>query len=398
MKLSQPEEGGAVAKYHIQITAFDSEEIIPKADASKDFVDKFVASYHQLGRVMLNGRSVPRDEIRLIKIIRVDSDGSWEDVTDDLLTLAPTSAPSASQQPIDKPDPRFIWVVYGRNELARRAMFRFLRALDLHPIEWEEAVGRASQATPDNDAIVEAGFSMAQGVVILKTPDDEARLRQGYRKRNEPADEKRLTAQARQNVIYEAGIARAKHTYERTVIVELGVTRSVSDQAGLNVVRMDDTMAKRQALAHRLLQAGCAVNMTGVDWHTEGEFDAAIKPADSEKAVRVQSKSSSKSSIPQADREKIAELRQHAGHYLLLAKGNPIFYHEERSADLGAIGNLLGFLNHYALLRAAIRDFLEVAQGFNPLAAQAEDAVQIAQLDEKYEELLKACSVLLEGE
>jgi predicted nucleotide-binding protein len=38
------------------------------------------------------------------------------------------------------PDPTKVFVVHGRNEKARIAMFAFLRAIGLQPIEWSEAV------------------------------------------------------------------------------------------------------------------------------------------------------------------------------------------------------------------------------------------------------------------
>ena len=37
-------------------------------------------------------------------------------------------------------DTRNIFVVHGRNEAARDALFAFLRAIGLHPLEWSEAV------------------------------------------------------------------------------------------------------------------------------------------------------------------------------------------------------------------------------------------------------------------
>jgi hypothetical protein len=39
---------------------------------------------------------------------------------------------------------------------------------------------------------------------------------------------------------------------------------------------MDDSSQRRQELAQRLESAGCPVNLDGIDWHTAGDFDAAL--------------------------------------------------------------------------------------------------------------------------
>ena len=69
-----------------------------------------------------------------------------EDVTDEFITVAPGSEPQEPQATLagrgvpQKPtDTRTVFVVHGRNERAREAMFEFLRAIGLHPLEWSEA-------------------------------------------------------------------------------------------------------------------------------------------------------------------------------------------------------------------------------------------------------------------
>jgi hypothetical protein len=68
---------------------------------------------------------------------------------------------------------------------------------------------------------------------------------------------------------------------ERTVIVELGRLRPISDIHGRHVIRMNNSAGKRQELAQRLETAGCAVNRSGTDWLTSGDFDAATADCDS---------------------------------------------------------------------------------------------------------------------
>ena len=70
-------------------------------------------------------------------------------------------------------DRRPIFVVHGRDELARAAMFDFLRSLGLIPIEWSEAVHATGRPSPYVGDVLEAAFRRAQAVLVLMTPDDE---------------------------------------------------------------------------------------------------------------------------------------------------------------------------------------------------------------------------------
>jgi hypothetical protein len=118
---------------------------------------------------------------------------------------------------------------------------------------------------------------VAKAVVVLLTPDDEARLRPFLQGRRDPIYEKELTPQARPNVLFEAGMALASHPTQ-TVIVELGQLRPFSDVAGRHTVRMNDSVEQRQALASRLRTAGCPVDLSG-DWRHAGNFALALDAA-----------------------------------------------------------------------------------------------------------------------
>ena len=206
-----------------------------------------------------------------------------EDVTDEFITVAPGSEPQEPQATLSgrevsqKPtDTRTVFVVHGRNERAREAMFVFLRAIGLHPLEWSEAIRATGNPIPYVGEILETAFATAQAVVVLFTPDDEARLRDAFRATGDPPHETELTGQARPNVLFEAGMAMGR-SQERTVLVELGSLRPFSDIAGRHTIRIDNTSQRRQELAQRLEAAGCAVNLDGIDWHSAGDFDAAIQ-------------------------------------------------------------------------------------------------------------------------
>lgn len=58
-------------------------------------------------------------------------------------------------------------------------------------------------------------------------------------------------------------------------MVGLGSLRPFSDISGRHVVRLDNSIGKRQELAQRLLTLGCAVDLSGTDWHSAGDFDTS---------------------------------------------------------------------------------------------------------------------------
>jgi predicted nucleotide-binding protein len=202
-----------------------------------------------------------------------------EDVTDRFITGPPGSArPTSDEAPGDSAenDSRRVMVVHGRNVDARDAMFSFLRAIGLEPLEWTELVSATGKGSPYIGDILDHGFALARAVVVLMTPDDEGRTRSQFVAENDPPHERDLTPQARPNVLFEAGLAFGRFP-ERTIIVELGTLRPFTDIGGRHTIRLDDSSQRRQELALRLRDAGCSVNLDGTDWHRAGTFDDAVR-------------------------------------------------------------------------------------------------------------------------
>ena len=271
--------------------------------------EQFLKRYREGRPIMVGGKVVPVDDINYLKIsfteqpsdvllpairhereqsqvIAVGISDEWylaksgDDVTDAFIKEPPGSAlpleAVAESGSGEGPDPRVVFVVHGRNADARSALFDFLRAVGLHPLEWSELVLRTGKPSPYIGEILEQ-LKHAQATVVLMTPDDEAQLREPLRGGGDAAHETELTPQARPNVLFEAGMAMA-HNEDRTILVELGTLRPFSDIAGRFTVRLDDSTPRRQELAQRLEAAGCAVNLTGTDWHHAGSFDLALQP------------------------------------------------------------------------------------------------------------------------
>jgi len=172
-------------------------------------------------------------------------------------------------------DPRSVFVIHGRNEVARKGLFDFLRAIDLNPIEWSQAIAMTGDASPYVGDVLDAAFARAQAIVVLQTPDDVAHLHESLTFPGDPETNPQM--QPRPNVLYEAGMAMGRNP-KRTVIVELGQVKQFSDIHGRHVVRLDNSVAKRQELATRLKSAECAVNLDGTDWHEAGDLTPPSAP------------------------------------------------------------------------------------------------------------------------
>ncbi len=212
---------------------------------------------------------------RLVSISTHNGGVSIEQIGPKILQLLTESIIALEEETIERMEKssRRVFVVHGRNKDFREAMFTFLRSIDLEPIEWTQAVQWTGKGSPHVAEILNAAFEQAQATVVLMTPDDEARLRPEFQSPDDLAYEKDLTPQARPNVIFEAGMAFGRDP-KRTVLVEIGQLRPFSDIGGRHTIRLDNSTAKRQALAMRLRDAGCQVNLDGTDWHEAGEFQS----------------------------------------------------------------------------------------------------------------------------
>ena len=247
---------------------------------------RFLMPYRRGQPMVIKGKTIATEELERIRIFKSEHKAKalsdvWdqEEVTQEFITGPPGSekeaAPHWNQELTPPTDAQEVFVVHGRNGKGRQAIFDFLRSIGLHPLEWSEAVQSTGRTSPYIGDILNAAFSKAHAVVVLMTPDDDARLREPLRSDNDLPHETELSGQARPNVLFEAGMAMGRNE-DRTILVELGTLRPFSDIAGRHVIRLDDTTQRRQELAQRLQAAGCPVNLGGSDWHTAGDFEAAL--------------------------------------------------------------------------------------------------------------------------
>jgi len=216
-----------------------------------------------------------------------------------------TTSASLSKNVKVSSDKEVVFVVHGRNEKLKESMFDFLRAIGLNPLEWSkikaEAMRETEQGAPYVGAIVNEAFKQAQGIIVLLSGDDMARLREEFLTDGDPAYESELMPQARPNVLFEGGMAMGI-SLKKTIWVEVGRVRPFSDIFGRHVIHLDNSLEKRYQLVQALQTIQCKVDVSGSSWLTAGKF---IDAPDSNKRDTNQRESTSEQKKPSAAKRTI---------------------------------------------------------------------------------------------
>ena len=328
--------------------------------------DRVLSPYRQNSPITFEGTTIQPRDIGRIRIMETESsvqqrlDGrdtlslddltysrGERDVTNDFITGPAGSERESTSQPREElmptPSTRKVFVVHGRNQAAHKALFEFLQAIDLRPVEWSEATQSTGKSSPSIGEILDAAFSQAHAVVVLFTPDDEARLREPFRKGGDPPYEAELTGQARPNVLFEAGMAMALRQ-DRTILVELGTLRPFTDIAGIHTIRLNNTSEFRQELAQRLKTAGCPVKLDGTNWYTAGDFEAVVEQIDqthsnTSVAVRKQSTSADPLQLSEDAQELLVEASKDESGRIYVYETIAGVSIETNSKKFGEMGN-----------------------------------------------------------
>lgn len=171
-----------------------------------------------------------------------------------------------------------VFVIFGRNVAAFRAMTAFLQSLRLTPVDFMEA-RREMSGTPYIGDVIKECFEQAQCFVVLLTPDERCGLLPNLLKTtDEPSESRRL--QPRPNVLLEAGMALGIAA-RYTILTTLGRVELPSDLDGRHPIRLSNDGVARQRMLDALLSARCDVQTTGrwLDPTLAGDFDSAMKDA-----------------------------------------------------------------------------------------------------------------------
>jgi predicted nucleotide-binding protein len=158
-------------------------------------------------------------------------------------TDTPAHTPRRKGKPIKVPKTKenTVFVVHGRDRALRDAIYEFLRALGLRVLEWGHAIraARGSGGNPFVNDIVTKIMMEAQAIVVMLSPDDEAKLKDQFISTHERSTEGKLRGQARPNVLFETGIAVGTH-HKKTVMVQVGHVKPFTDIGGMHILLLSN--------------------------------------------------------------------------------------------------------------------------------------------------------------
>lgn len=142
-------------------------------------------------------------------------------------------------------------------------------------MEWNHAIKAAKGgANPIVGDVIREAMEKVQGVMVLLSPDEESKLRSKLATDSDKRKNLHLRGfQPRPNVILEAGLALGAHS-EKTILVQVGEIREISDIAGKHMVNLSNSIPSRKHLADRLeSKLKFKVDLTGTTWQEIGNFD-----------------------------------------------------------------------------------------------------------------------------
>ncbi len=205
------------------------------------------------------------------------SSASPSDPPASVSTSTPVAARASRRQaeastPVRRRKGKTVFVVHGRNEPLRKAMFDFLRNVGLNPLEWSSALRATETGTPTIMQVIEVILKKSASVVVLLTPDDLVQLKPQFVRKSDKEIERRQAGQARPNVLFEAGIAMGSMPRE-TVLVEIGDIKDFTDIGGIHTMRLNNSSESRNTFVQKLIAANCDVDVSGTDWLTAGDFE-----------------------------------------------------------------------------------------------------------------------------
>jgi predicted nucleotide-binding protein len=168
-----------------------------------------------------------------------------------------------------------MFVVHGRDAKLNQDIYAFLSSVGIVPMEWNHAIKAAKGgANPIVGDVISQAMERVQGVMVLFSPDEEAKIKTKFASDSDKRKGHHLKGfQPRPNVIFEAGLALGAHS-DKTILVQVGDVRDISDIAGKHMVHLSNSFSSRKHLADRLeSKLKFKVDLTGEVWQKVGDFD-----------------------------------------------------------------------------------------------------------------------------
>ena len=252
------EAGYAFARYHERVFLVQSGRVRLLSDIAGRFIYVFENSDHQ--HALKNRLQTVTGRIN-----------SVEDRDINTSVVHQTNNVSTNPVHIKIPNPKRVFVVFGRNTFIAYEVRAFLREIGLSPILWGQALKETGSGSPPTPKILEAGFSEAQAVIVLLTGDDLARV-----KSQRAETHHHVVSQPRSNVLFEAGMAfGSKRLKHKTILVEfefdeLHLGHHISDHH--HRLMLNNSTDRREEFIRRLRTVECPVDHKQKKWHSKGNF------------------------------------------------------------------------------------------------------------------------------
>lgn len=184
----------------------------------------------------------------------VNNDKYATDITTSVFDRAKLSVEAIAGKKATKPkqsakDLSKIFIVHGRDDLAKTESARFVEQLDFSAIILHEQASGGKTIIEKLDDNTNVGFA-----IVLYTPCDVGGIAGG--------DHKKF--RARQNVVFEHGYLIAKLGRQNVCALVKGDIEIPTDISGVVYIPMDDGGAWRLAVAKELRNAGYPIDMNKV--------------------------------------------------------------------------------------------------------------------------------------
>ena len=151
-----------------------------------------------------------------------------------------TQIPSGAQAN-DRPNSNKVFVIHGRDEVAKQTVARFLETLGLEPVILHEQANQGRTIIEKFEDHAHVGFAVA-----LLTPDDVGSLKE---------ERNNLNPRARQNVIFEFGYFIGKLGRKRVCALVKGDVEKPSDYRWGPYIPFDDSDGWKMRLIKELKSA-----------------------------------------------------------------------------------------------------------------------------------------------